>query len=117
MKSQKEIGHLPFWDVPFMLAASKRQTYRQSQLLIAEAIATVFTEQELVRQDWVATFRKSPNTFRPLLAELTAEGFAFAHVGFRRWLKEIERQTTPYSLSSLTEMLVGEVNQSRNEAQ
>jgi hypothetical protein len=112
MKSQAEIAHLPFWDVPIMLSASKNRSYRESQLLVAEAIATVFTERGFAAWDWAEQFRIKPEEFRVRLGDLTPDGFAFAP-GFHGWLKKIDRWTTPKTLERLKTSLMEQIDDYR----
>jgi len=104
MKPQAEIAHVAFWDVPFMLAASKNRSFRESQLLLAEAVAAVFTERGLCTSDWSDLFQKAPESFRVVIGDLTPEGFAFVPT-FRRWLANVDRWTTPRTREQLTSSL------------
>jgi len=60
---------LPLFDVPFMLAASKRLSYRQGILARAEAIANVFTDERLSAVDLRARFISQGPAFKAMLSE------------------------------------------------
>jgi hypothetical protein len=112
MKPQADIAHVAFWDVPFMLAASKNRSYRESQLVLAEAIATVYTERKLAATDWVAMFHANPEAFRVRVGDLTPEGFAFAPA-FQLWLKKTDRWTTSRTLEKLRASLIAHIDEYR----
>jgi len=91
-----------------MLAASKNRSYRESQLLLARTIAAVFTEHKLATSDWVALFQENPEAFQVRLGDLTPEGFAFAPT-FHRWLKKIDRRTSPRTPEKLQASLIEQI--------
>jgi len=109
MKSHAELANVIFWDVPFMLAGSKNRHFRESQLLLAEAVATVFTERHLSASDWATLFRDKPESFQVRFGDLTAEGFAFA-AAFQRWLTNIDRSAVPRTLESLRASLIRQID-------
>jgi hypothetical protein len=117
MQTQAELAELPFWDLPFMLSSSKRHGFRESHLLVAEAIASVFTEQGFATSDWTVQFRATPETFRVRLGDLTPDGFAFARSSFfHNWLKKIDRWTTPANLERLSTSLTEQIVEHRSKS-
>ena len=73
---------LPLFDVPYMLAASKRLSHRRSMLAMAEAIANVFTDEGFTTVDLRARFASQGPAFKAMLSELTAEGSSFYSARF-----------------------------------
>jgi hypothetical protein len=112
---QSEVGHLPLLDVAFMLAASKRMSWRKGTMALAEATANVFTDEGLAAVDLRARFGEQRERFRVTLGELTVEGFAFAHTaeGYDRFLGKTDRWTTERTVEKLEAALRKELVESR----
>ncbi len=96
---------LPLFDVPLMLTASKRLSYRRDMLAIAEAIANVFTEERLSAVDLRARFLADGAAFRAMLSELTPTGSSFYSARFDAWLGKIDRWTTERTAEKLAASL------------
>jgi hypothetical protein len=115
MKPQAEVAHAVFYDVQVMLAATKRRSYREFHLLLAEAIATTFTERGFTTSDWSAQFRAQPETFRVRIGDLSPAGYAFGSA-FHAWLTKISRWTTPSTLERLRTSLTEHIDQYQNKS-
>ena len=111
MQTQQPIStpDLPLFDVPAMLTASKRLSYRKSTLAMAEAIANVFTVERLSTVDLSARFVAQGPNFKAMLSELTTEGASFYSARFFAWLGKTDRWTTERTLEKLAASLRKEV--------
>jgi hypothetical protein len=100
---------LPLFDVPFMLSASKRLSYRRSTLAMAEAIANVFTDEGLSAVDLRARLIAQGPAFKAMLSELAPEGISFHRASFHAWLRKTDRWTTERTIEKLEASLRKEV--------
>lgn len=103
------VPDLPVFDVPAMLTASKRLSYRRGTLAIAEAVAIVFTDERLSAVDLRARFAARGAAFRATMSELTPEGSSFYEARFFEWLGKTDRWTTEQTPEKLEASLRKEV--------
>ena len=115
MLDQDEIAHVPLFTVPGMLTASKRTSWRNYIMAIAEATANVFTDEKFTNTNLKKRFASNPGKFIVAVGDLTPEGFRFARAGrFDKWLGNADRWTTECTLQKLETALRQQIRKFRN---
>lgn len=100
-----KLDHLPLYDVPFMLGASKRTSWKARVLMQAQATAEVLSDQGLTKHSLIERFDASPESFKVLIGELTDPGVAFARKHYQRWLANSDRWEGEVTLSKFKKAL------------
>jgi len=101
---QTDLANLPLFDLGFMLTASKRSDYRRNMFALAEAIANVLTDEQLVTVDLRSRFAEKKEHFRVTIGELVPEAASFA-LSYHGWLKKIDRWKTERTVAKLEQSL------------
>lgn len=89
---------------------------KERTLVLAQAVAEVFTELQLGRSDLAAKFRGDPEAFNILLGDLNEKGFKFARGGFQRWLANTDRWTTTADLDKFKSTLLKQWAKAKDKA-
>ena len=82
-----------FYDLPIVLAASKKLSWRQSALTEARAVARFFTEMNLCTADLLTRFDNEPSEFVIRDSDFTDQGLDFVRRYFNKWESNVARWT------------------------
>lgn len=78
---------------------------KEKTLVLAQAVAEVFTELQLGKSDLAYKYRVDPEAFVIRLGDLNEKGLEFARSGFQRWLANTDRWTAPGNLEKFKSTL------------
>jgi len=101
MARQADIADLSLFNVPYILATSKRTSWRRETFATGQAIANVLTDEGLTTVNLRDRFAGSPEQFDVKFGDLTTKGFDFACTGFQRWLENQDRWKTERTVAKL----------------
>ena len=112
-----KLDHLPLYDVPFMLGASKHTSWKPRVLMQAQATAEVLSDQGFSKHSLVERFNASPESFKVFIGELTDPGVAFARKHYQRWLANADRWEGEVTLSKFKNSLEVQCAKFRSSAE
>ena len=95
----EKFNALSLLSVPLQVSADPEMKDRT--LMLARAVAEVFTELQLSNADLAARFNLDPEAFIIRLGDLNEQGLAFGREGFQRWFENTDRWTSEATLHKL----------------
>lgn len=78
---------------------------KERTLVLAQAVAEVFTELQLGNSDLASKYHVDPEAFVIRLGDLNEKGLEFARAGFQRWLANTDCWTAPTNLEKFKSTL------------
>jgi len=82
-------------NLPGVLRCSKSRSYRESTLALYTSLCCFLQENQLVTTDLVTTEKQISDTLQVRRDQFTDVGFELFYDGVQKWLRSVDRGTSP----------------------